>query len=477
MNQPTAPAARTASNAPAGSRPASPEARPPGLWTRARNWVTGAGLADLPSHVQRELDNQRQRNEVLAGWIQASLVLVFAVFYTLSRKTFPDDTVFRPVPWALGIYAAFTAWRLYLAYRNRLGHAMLMLSVVVDVAVLMVTIWSFHIQYGQPAAFYLKAPTVLYVFIFIALRALSLAPVYVLFAGISAAAGWLILLGIAIAAPGGQALITRDYVAYMTSLRILIGGEVDKIISILMVSALLAIAAARARALLHRGVAEQAAAAQLARFFSPEIAATIVNSDEILQPGHGRQTQAAAMFVDMRGFTSLASSLAPRELIALLGQYQKIAVPVIQKNGGSITTYLGDGIMVTFGATRESDTYAAQAMRAAEQLLDALCAWADTRRAAGQPAPGVGIGIAVGTVTCGAIGDEGRLEYAVIGDPVNRAAKLQNHTKAERVMALTTAQTVERALAQGYDAARAREVRAARTVAGIAGPLDLVVIA
>ena len=446
-------------------------------WISSRNWLTGAGLGELPSHVQRELASQRRRNEILAGWIQAILILVFAVFYTLSRKTFPEDTIFRPVPWALGIYAAFTAWRLYLAYRNKLGHAMLMLSVVFDISVLMVTIWSFHIQYGQPAAFYLKAPTVLYVFIFIALRALSLAPIYVLFAGFAAAAGWLILLGIAISAPGGHDLITRDYVAYMTSLHILIGGEVDKIISILMVSALLAIAAARARSLLHRAVAEQAAAAQLSRFFSPEIAATIVGSDEILQPGQGRQTEAAAMFVDMRGFTRLASTLAPRDLIALLGEYQKIAVPVIRRNGGSITTYLGDGIMVTFGATVPSNAHAADALRAAEQLLDVLGEWATQRRAGNLPAPGVGIGIAVGTVTCGAIGDEGRLEYAVIGDPVNRAAKLQNHTKAENVRALTTPYAVQRAEEQGFENRRAREVRRARSVAGIETPLDVVVIA
>jgi len=449
----------------------------PPVWRRMAVWFAAGGLGVLPSHVQRELDTQRQRNEVLAGWIQASLVLVFAVFYALSRKTFSEDTILRPVPWALGIYAVFTAWRLYLAYRGKLGHLMLMLSVVVDVAVLMVTIWSFHIQYGQPPAFYLKAPTLLYVFIFIALRALSLSPVYVMFAGAAAAAGWLILVAIAIAAPGGHALLTRDYVEYMTSIHILVGGEVDKIISILMVSALLAIAAARARSLLHRAVAEQAAAAQLARFFSPEIAATIVSSDEILQPGRGRQLEAAAMFVDMRGFTRLASALPPHELIALLGEYQGIAVPVIQRNGGSITTYLGDGIMVTFGATRITRTYAADALRAAEQLLDALDDWAQSRRGAGLPAPGVGIGIHVGTVTCGAIGDQSRLEYAVIGDPVNRAAKLQNHTKAENVLALTTPYAVKAAIEQGYDGLRAGEVRSARKVAGIDAPLDVVVIA
>ena len=452
--------------------PASP---PPA----ARSWVhriTGADLVALPGHVQRDLAQQRARNEILVGWIQAGLVLVFALFYSLSRKTFPVDVMLHPVPWSLAVYAGFTALRLVLAYRNRLGRWMLVASVVVDIAVLMVTIWSFHIQYGQVPAFYLKAPTLLYVFIFISLRALSLSPVYVLFAGACAALGWVLLLGLAIHAPGGMELVTQDYVAYMTSLRILVGGEVDKIISILMVTVLLAISTARARALLHRSVAGQAAASQLARFFAPDIAATILGADEILQPGHGRQTEAAAMFVDMRGFTRLASSLPPRELITLLGEYQKLAVPIIQRNGGSITTYLGDGIMITFGAIRPSPSHAADALRTAEQLLDVLGAWAGERAALGLPAPGIGIGVAAGTVTCGAIGGEGRLEYAVIGDPVNRAAKLQNHTKIERVRALTTTEAVRRALAQGYSGARASDVRRARNCAGIAEPMDLVVI-
>lgn len=452
-------------------------ARPPtSALRRLGGWLIGSGLAELPSHVQRDLDRQRQRNEILAGWVQAGLVLTFALFYSLSRKTFPADVMLHPVPWALGVYGAFTAVRLWLAHRNRLGHWMLMCSVVVDIAVLMVTIWSFHIQYGQVAAFYLKAPTLLYVFIFIALRALSFSPLYVLFAGVCAALGWLVLVALAIHAPGGMELLTRDYIAYMTSLRILVGGELDKIISILMVSILLAIAAGRARDLLHRSVAQQAAASQLSRFFSPEVAASIVNADEILQPGRGRQTQAAAMFVDMRGFTRLATLLEPRELIALLGAYQRLAVPIIQRNGGSITTYLGDGIMITFGATQSSATYAADALRTAEQLLDAMGAWAEERARAGLPAPGVGIGVAAGTVTCGAIGDEGRLEYAVIGNPVNLAAKLQNHTKVEQVRALTTPDVVQRARSQGYDATRAEQVRLARPCAGVAEPIDLVVI-
>ena len=461
------------SSLPAPALPTSPKLY---SWRGLVCRVTGSDLQALPSHVQRDLQHQRRRNEILVGWVQAALVLTFALFYSLSRKTFPPDVMLHPVPWALSVYSAFTALRLWLAYRGKLGHWMLMCSVVVDIGVLMVTIWSFHIQYGQVAAFYLKAPTLLYVFIFIALRALSLSAIYVLLAGFCAAVGWLVLLGLAIRAPGGRDLITHDYVEYMTSLQILIGGEMDKIISIAMVSVLLAIAARRASALLHRAVADQAAVTQLSRFFAPDVAATIVGANEILQPGQGRQTEAAAMFIDLRGFTRMTATLSPTSLMALLGEYQRLVVPIVQRGGGSVITFLGDGVMVTFGATRPSASYAADAMRTAEQLIDAFGVWADTRRKAQLPAPGVGIGMATGTVTYGAIGHERRLEYAVIGTPVNLAAKLQNQTKVEQVSALATVAMLELARSQGYDGLRAADVRIGRHCAGVAEPIDLVVV-
>jgi len=171
-----------------------------------------------------------------------------------------------------------------MAHRRRIGPWMRAASVIVDMALLTVTIWSFHLEYDQPAAFYLKAPTFTYFFIFVALRALSFSPGHVLLAGGAAALGWLVLLGYALAEPGAIDLVTRNYVEYMTSAKILIGGEIDKVISLLLVSALLAIAAGRARQLLERAVAEQAASSQLARFFSPEVA-----ERGLARPGRGHR--------------------------------------------------------------------------------------------------------------------------------------------------------------------------------------------
>jgi adenylate cyclase len=79
-------------------------------------------------------------------------------------------------------------------------------------------------------------------------------------------------------------------------------------------------------------------------------------------------------------------------------------------------------------------------------------------------------------VICGAIGEEGRLEHAMIGDPVNRAAKIQNHTKAEGVRALATLFAREKAVVQGYAPQRTQRVLPSREVVGVAAPVDLVVI-
>lgn len=431
----------------------------------------------LPARVLRAIETQRARSEILTGWVQAMIIAVLGTLYFIAPSSSPADFFMRPAPWAIGAYAAFTTLRLRLAYAGQLTPLLRAASVVLDMALLTVTIWGFHLEYGQPAAFYLKAPTFAYFFIFIALRTLSFSPGYVLLAGGTAALGWLALLLYALGEPGGMALVTRDYVDYMTAAKILIGGEIDKIVSLLLVSALLALAAARSRQLLEQAAAVQAAAAQMVRYFPPEVAEQLIWADELLKPGEGEAREAAAMFIDLRGFTRLTGMLTPKELLALVGEFQRIAVPIIQRHRGAIITYLGDGIMVAFGAVRATPTYAADALRCAEALADAAGRWLEESCTRGDCSPEIGIGVDVGTVICGTIGEEGKLEYAVLGEPVNHAAKLQAHTKVEGVRALTTRQALEAARAQGYVDGRCAALPAGRAVAGVDAPLDLVVVA
>jgi adenylate cyclase len=442
----------------------------------ARSLFGEAAPARLPQRVVEAIRQQQHDSEILVSWILTAVIVAFAALYFLGAKV-SDDVSFRPVPWVLAAYAGFTAIRLVLAHTRRLNGLLVAGSILIDMAMLMALIWSFHLQYQQPASFYLKAPTLLYVFIFIALRTLRFDPAYVLMAGGAAALGWFALVVYALWGQDMNELVTRNYVEHLTSNKILRGAEVDKIISIAMVALVLGLAVARSKRLLLKAVAEQTAAMELSRFFAPEIAKAIAGAERALQPGEGELRQASAMFIDLRGFTRLSQQLEPRDLVRLLSEYQGCVVPIVQKHNGSVTTYLGDGIMITFGAVRPTETYAADALRCTEELVDALNAWAEQRRAAGQPAPGVGIGVTSGTVMYGVIGDQSRLEYAIIGDTVNRAAKLQNQTKAESVQALTTSATRDLAVAQGYDARRAQRELPARHVAGVPEPMDLACVA
>jgi adenylate cyclase len=316
------------------------------------------------------------------------------------------------------------------------------------------------------------------VFIFIALRALRFDPRFVLAAGLVGAAGWVVLAGYAVVTDLTAEMVTRDYVEYLTGNKILLGAEFDKILSILMVTAILTFALARGRRLLFTAVGESQAAAELKRFFAPEVARAITGADRSLSAGEGEARDAAIMMVDIRGFTRFAATIPPDAVMRLLAGYQARMVPAIREAGGVVDKFLGDGIMATFGAARDSDTPAADAMRAAQAVLAAAEEWNAARAAEGfDHRLAVNLSIAWGRVTVGAVGDGDRLEFTVIGDPVNLAAKLEKMNKAEGIKAVTNRAAWEAALAQGHVAATAPEIRPARAVPDTDQPIDLVVLA
>jgi adenylate cyclase len=446
--------------------------------THLERWgrfVVGPAMpARIPERVERAIEQEQESSEILVSLLQLVAIAIFGIVYTISPKAFPPSVPFEPVPWTLGAYAGFTLLRLWLAWRLLLTRWFLALSVIVDITVLMVTIWSFHLQYQQPAPIYLKATTLMYLFILIALRTLRFEPGLVVLAGATGAIGWLVLVAYAVLANGG-ATITHSFTTYAMSYQVLLGAEVDKVLSILIVTAILALALVRARKLLLRATTEQMAASELSRFFAPEVAGRIRGMEAAIEPGQAEARDAAILMIDLRGFTPLAHQLAPRAVMQLLSDYQSRMVAEIDRHGGSVDKFLGDGILASFGATRASASYAADGMRALEATIAAGRRWAAERDAAGLSAPATGAALVTGPVMFGAIGDQSRLEYTVIGDPVNLVAKLEKHTKIEGVPALCTAETYRLAQRQGYvPGAAPVEQRHGRTVAGVDGPLDLV---
>jgi adenylate cyclase len=436
--------------------------------------LTATDDVRLPERVRRAIRHQEETSEILVGLLQVVAIVFFAALYSLTPKAFPPDVPFEPVPWTLSIYAAFTLLRLWLAMRRRLPPWFLRLSVIVDISVLMVTIWSFHLQYQAPAALYLKAPTFMYVFILITLRALRFDAVYVLLAGGAAVVGWLLL--VAYAFFFGDPTVTHSFVDYATSYQILLGAEIDKLIPVIMVTLILAIVLRRARRMLVSAVAEHQAATDLARFLDPDVASQVRASELGIAPGEGVLREAAVLFTDLRGFTALSRTLDPRATIRLIGEYAALLVPVVQMHGGSIDKYLGDGIMASFGATRPSPTYAADALTAVQEILAVSEAWNRARLAAGEPAIEINAAVATGPVLFGVIGHESRLEYTVMGDPVNLAAKLEKHAKREQARAVATAEAIGLARRQGWVPSAPCELRPGRVIEGWGAAVDVAVL-
>ncbi|MBA5776406.1 adenylate/guanylate cyclase domain-containing protein [Stappia sp. F7233] len=447
------------------------------LKTAFRYIARGGPTADgIPARVRNEIAEREAAAERLIGWVQLGVVVFFATLYSIAPRA-EGSGGFNFVPITLAAYFLFTVLRVVLSYRIVLPQWYLIVSIVVDVALLCGLIFSFHIQYQQHPAFYLKAPTLMYVFIFISLRALRFDPRFVLTTGLIAVGGWLVLVAYALVGDMGRMHITRNYIEYLTSNAILIGAELDKTIVILGVTAILSLALYRGRQILFDSIQDHAAAEDLKRFFAPEVATSITGADETVMAGQGETRNAAILLVDLRSFTSTAETLAPEVVMRVLARYQAAVLPVIEQHNGRVDKFLGDGILATFGAVRPSEHYAADAMRAAEAIVAAMDKEAAAFNMLGWPKRlSVGTAVACGGVTVGVVGARDRLEFTVIGNAVNLAAKLEDANKVQATRALTDSDSYERARAQGYER-RDCEVRPGAEIAGISHPVDLVVIA
>ncbi|WP_085588018.1 adenylate/guanylate cyclase domain-containing protein [Thalassospira sp. MCCC 1A01428] len=393
--------------------------------------------SSLPERVSDAITRQQRDSEQLIGWVQLLLVTIFGTLYAVAPKTAMSDG-FHPVPWALALYFLFTFTRLALSYRILLPAPVLTLSVVADISLLMVLIWSFHIQYMQPASFYLKAPTMMYVFIFIALRTLRFDPRYILLAGATAAIGWLVLVLYVLWSEGGHSMITRNYVTYLTSNSILIGAEIDKIISIVMVSGVLAIAVLRAQRSFKRAVSEEIAAQDLSRFVSREVADRITHSEHQIRPGDGEAVNATVMFTDIEGFSTVSETLSPTELAHMLNDYFGATSAVIEKFGGVITQFQGDAMLITFNAVKPDADHGQNAINTALEI-QRLC---ETTTFCHGGKLKTRCGINTGDIIVGAIGSENRLTFTVHGDTVNIAARLEPLNKQFGTYILATEATL-----------------------------------
>lgn len=164
----------------------------------------------------------------------------------------------------------------------------------------------------------------------------------------------------------------------------------------------------------------------LGKVVSPEIATQLLKSDLTLG---GEEREVTILFCDLRNFTGLSESLSPTDLLALLNRYLDRMSIIIERNGGVIDKYIGDAIMALFGAPMPSSHAAQQALEAACEMARELEKLNHDLASEGSTTLAFGIGINTARVIAGNMGSKTRLNYTVIGDGVNLAARLEALTR------------------------------------------------
>jgi adenylate cyclase len=163
-------------------------------------------------------------------------------------------------------------------------------------------------------------------------------------------------------------------------------------------------------------------------YVTPEVARAAIEQGVNLG---GSQVECSVLFSDIRDFTGLSERLSPMELIETLNRYMTMMVAVVMEYGGMVNKFGGDSLLAVFGSPlNPAADHAARAVQVALEMQQVLAKFNAEQRQRSAPELQIGIGVATGAVIAGNIGGQERIEYTVIGDTVNLAARLQEKTKA-----------------------------------------------
>ncbi|AWW74033.1 adenylate/guanylate cyclase domain-containing protein [Erythrobacter sp. KY5] len=180
----------------------------------------------------------------------------------------------------------------------------------------------------------------------------------------------------------------------------------------------------------------------LSRYMDPGLASQMLaggGEDDILG---GKDTTATVLFSDIRGFTTITEKLGAQGTVALLNDYFELMVDCISEQGGMLDKFIGDAIMAAFGIPVGHDDDEDRGLRAGINMISELWRWNEERETRGEMPLDMGLGLNTDRIVAGNIGSKKRMDYTMIGDGVNLAARLESACKQYSARILLSEYTV-----------------------------------
>jgi adenylate cyclase len=418
---------------------------------RHATWHASARSSALDQWIAAALTRERQVTGRLGAHALTVAFCAVAVWCALVH------------PWPaalyyLGIAAAFIGLALAWGRRTRrpVPSWLVMGFVLANAALLTVTLLvpNPFILSLTPVQMALRPPKFLFFLLLIAWATFTLSPWLVIGAALVVIATWSVGVGIILRMPDTRlgfglpegAKLADSLARYLDPYFADTAAWACSLFTACLIAGILAVVVGRMQRLVYAQARLEHARANLARHVSPNLVEDLAAVDEPFGPI--RTQDVAVLFVDIVGFTRLCERMAPDAVMATLRGFHLRMADCVFAHGGTLDKFIGDCVMATFGTPHPGPHDAVSALTCGRAMLAALDDWNAERVAQGEPPLCAGIGLHFGPVVLGDIGDERRVEFAVLGDTVNIASRLEALTRELGTSMAASQALIDRVLAQ-----------------------------
>ena len=286
---------------------------------------------------------------------------------------------------------------------------------------------------GVPWALPLRYASFVYFFLLLMQAAFSFRPRLLLWTGLCGAGAWtlafvwIVTRPETISAPPSAVDRAAMLATYFDPHFASILKYENEVIAFLLVSAGLALLVRRSRVLVAERAEAERERSNLARYFSPKVVDVLAERDQPL--GRVRRQAVGVLFADLVGFTTLAESMSPEQVMAMLRGFHGRMEDEVFRHGGCLEKFIGDALLATFGVPDPGPRDATDTLACARGMLAALTAWNREREKEDQPPLRMGVGLHYGQAVLGDIGSARSMAFATVGDTINVASRLQGLTR------------------------------------------------